>query len=263
MRYGKANGIRSAYPCAEDLRACGRFWNSPALDPSSSHSPATALSTSAVAALIPAYLERRHIAQVVRRTLPYVGEVLVIDDGSGDETADRAEAAGARVLRHARNQGKGAAIKTGFRDLVKRNFTHIMMLDADGQHLPEEIPRFLAEASQTDAQMILGSRMEDTSGMPPLRRLTNRAMSRVISRICRQPIPDSQCGFRLLHVDIVPFLFCPSNAYEYETEMLFIAARSGHRISSVPVSTVYADETSKIRPVRDSLRFARLVVRYL
>lgn len=212
--------------------------------------------------MIPAYLETRHIAQVVQRTLPFVGEVLVVDDGSNDGTTRLAEEAGARVLTHQHNQGKGAALKTGFRDLVKRNFSHVMMLDADGQHLPEEIPRFTEEAGRSNAQMIVGSRMADTSTMPPLRRLTNKGMSSVISRICRQPIPDSQCGFRLLHVDMVPFLFCPSNAYEYETEMLFIAARSGHRISSVPISTVYADETSKIRPLRDSLRFARLVLRY-
>ncbi len=217
----------------------------------------------AVAALIPAFLERRHIALVVERTLPHVGEVLVVDDGSTDDTRALAEAAGARVIGHPSNRGKGAALKTGFEDLLRRDFSHIVMLDADGQHRPEEIPRFIGEASRSGAKLILGSRMQDAKAMPPLRRLTNRGMSRAISYVCGQRIPDSQCGFRMLHRDVVPLLFCPSNAYEYETEMLFIAANAGHEISSVPVSTVYADETSKIRPIRDTLRFVRLVLRYL
>lgn len=216
-----------------------------------------------VAALIPAYLEHRHIAQVVERTRPHVAEVLVVDDGSADDTTRLAEAAGARVIRHSQNRGKGAALKTGLRDLLEKDFLYFAMLDADGQHLPEELPIFIEDASDSKAALVMGSRMQDAAAMPVVRRMTNRFMSRVISHICRQSIPDSQCGFRLIHREIAPLLFCRSDAYDYETEMLFIVSRAGYAISSVPVSTVYADETSKIRPLRDTLRFAKLVTRYL
>jgi len=216
-----------------------------------------------VAALVPAYLEHRTIAEVVRRTLPHVAEVLVVDDGSADDTTPLAEAAGARVIRHPRNRGKGAALKTGLQDLQEKNYTYVIMLDADGQHLPEEITSFIEEGNRRASALIVGSRMQDAAAMPLVRRMTNHFMSLFISAICRQSVPDSQCGFRMIHREIIPLLFCRSDAYDYETEMLFIVSRAGFAISAVPVTTVYADETSKIRPLRDAVRFARLVTRYL
>jgi glycosyltransferase involved in cell wall biosynthesis len=215
-----------------------------------------------VAALIPAYCEATRIAEVARRTLVQLDSVLVVDDGSPDATAEQAEAGGARVERHERNQGKGAAIKTGFRLLLETPVQYVLLLDGDGQHLPEEIPAFLAEANRSGAQMILGNRMHDLRTMPFVRKHTNLSMSWMVSKVCRQPIPDTQCGFRMLHRDVIPHLFCESNAYDYESEMLFLTARHGFRITSVPVSTVYGDETSKIRPIRDTIRFFKLLRRY-
>lgn len=215
-----------------------------------------------VAALIPAFREELHIGEVVRRALPQVNSVLVIDDGSPDATAAQARAAGAEVMVHPVNQGKGAAIKTGFRTLLAREIKYMLILDGDGQHLPEEIPRFLEEATASHAAFIVGSRMTDLETMPAVRKLTNRYMSWRISRACGQRIPDTQCGFRMIHREVVPHLFCESNNYDYETEMLLIAARQGFRISSVAVSTVYGEEKSKIHPVRDTIRFFQLMSRY-
>jgi glycosyltransferase involved in cell wall biosynthesis len=215
-----------------------------------------------VAALIPAYCEEKHIADVVRRAFAQLDTVLVVDDGSPDATAAEASKAGAQLLKHDANRGKGAAIKTGLRHLAERGFRWILILDGDGQHRPEEIPRFLAEAGRGPVLMLVGDRMAERHRMPPVRRATNRLMSSLISRICDQPIPDTQCGFRMLHRDVVPLLFCESDAYEYETEMLFRASGEGIRIASVPVSTLYGDEKSKIRPLRDTLRFIRLLFRY-
>lgn len=215
-----------------------------------------------VAALIPAFLEARQIADVARRTAVQLDCVLVVDDGSADATAENARSSGVEVIRHEVNRGKGAAIKTGLAELTKRGFEYVLILDGDGQHLPEEIPRFLAEANATQGHLIVGSRMSDTQAMPFVRRMTNRLMSAQISGLCAQPIPDSQCGFRMIHRNVAPELFCESNAYDYETEMLIIAARKGFRISSVPVSTVYGDEISKIHPIRDTIRFFKLVSRY-
>jgi glycosyltransferase involved in cell wall biosynthesis len=213
-----------------------------------------------VAAIIPAYREEKHIYDVVRRTLAQVDHVFVVDDGSPDQTTEKARQAGATVLEHGTNQGKGAAIKTGLHHAMA--FEGVMLLDGDGQHRPEEIPRFLNQTNQAEAHLILGTRMDDAKGMPIARKLTNRMLSWHISFLCGQTIPDTQCGFRLIRRDLALHFFCESNAYEYETEMLFIAARKGYRIVSVPVSTVYADEESKIRPVRDTIRFLRLIRRY-
>lgn len=215
-----------------------------------------------VAALIPAYREEKHIFDVARRALAQLEHVLVLNDGSPDATAEKAGKAGAEVISHEVNRGKGAAIKTGLRQLTARGFPYILILDGDGQHLPEEIPRFLEEANRTQSRFIVGNRMSDTRAMPFVRTMTNRFMSWQIGRVCRQSIPDSQCGFRMIHREVAPLLFCETDAFDYETEMLLIAARAGFKISSVPVSTVYDGEKSKISPVRDTVRFFRLMARY-
>jgi glycosyltransferase involved in cell wall biosynthesis len=215
-----------------------------------------------VAALIPAYYEEAHIQAVARRTLAQLDHVMVLDDGSTDRTADEAATAGAEVLRHEKNQGKGAAIKTGMRELTGRGFPFLMLLDGDGQHLPEEIPAFIEEVNRSGASFVVGNRMADTRKMPWVRRMTNKFMSSQISRLCGQDVPDSQCGFRLIHRDVIEHLYCDSNNYEYETEMLLIASREGFKITSVPVSTIYGEEKSKIHPVRDTIRFFKLISRY-
>src|SRR5437899_5005428 len=151
------------------------------------------------AAIIPAYREEKQIVDVVSRTRQQLDHVLVVDDGSNVQTAARAREAGAEVIVHPQNRGKGEAIKTGLRHWLDRQFTYVVILDADGQHLPEEIDRFVNAASTLDAQLFIGTRMNDLSGMPPLRRIVNRYMSKRISRTCGQKIPDTQCGFRMLH----------------------------------------------------------------
>ncbi len=218
-----------------------------------------------VAALIPAYKEERFIADVVARTRIHLPETLVVDDGSGDATADHARRAGAEVVVHATNQGKGMALQTGLRTLAERGADYILVLDADGQHLPEEIPRFLdAVAQHPECRMLLGNRMHHVETMPWNRLATNRFMSGQISLLCGQHIPDTQCGFRLLHRDLVPRLLTGDKAgrFDYETEMLVLTAWAGERIGAVPISTVYGEETSSIHPVRDTARFFKLMGRY-
>jgi glycosyltransferase involved in cell wall biosynthesis len=188
--------------------------------------------------------------------------VLVVDDGSNDQTAARAREAGAEVIVHPQNRGKGESIKTGLRHWLDRQIDYVVILDADGQHLPEEIDRFVNAASTLDARLFIGTRMNDLSGMPPLRRIVNRYMSKRISRICGQKIPDTQCGFRMLHGQLVPDLLGGANRFDYETEMLILASRKGYRIESVPISTVYCDEVSSIHPIRDTIRFFKLMRRY-
>lgn len=215
-----------------------------------------------VAALIPSYCEAAHIKEVAEGVRKYLDHVFVLDDGSPDATAEKAREAGVTVIRHEVNQGKGAAIKTGFRQVLEGGFLFGLILDGDGQHSPDEIPQFLEAANATQAHFLVGNRMSDTRTMPWVRKLTNNFMSRQISARCGQRIPDTQCGFRMIHRAVIPHLFCESNAYDYETEMLFIAAREGFKIHSVPISTIYGSEQSKIHPVRDTIRFIRLLQRY-
>lgn len=224
-------------------------------------------------ALIPAYQDEKHIGDIVRRTLERLDHVIVVDDGSTDQTGQRAREAGAEVITHNQNRGKGEAIKTGLTHLLAsastagdgtpRKLVWVSLLDSDGQHLPEEIDRFLAVAAvATQPTFLIGTRMNDLSKMPFVRRVVNRYMSDQISRLCGQEIPDTQCGFRMVNRQLVPALLGGGNRFEYETEVLIIASRGGYRVESVPISTVYSDEVSKIHPLRDAVRFFKLMRRY-
>jgi glycosyltransferase involved in cell wall biosynthesis len=228
---------------------------------------------SQTAAVIPAYQDEKHIGGIVRRTRERLNQVLVVDDGSSDHTAQRAREAGAQVIVHDQNRGKGEAIKTGLAHWLAaaspsgaqpdEEIAWAILLDSDGQHLPEEIDRFLtAAASVTHRTFLLGNRMNNTTEMPFIRRVVNHYMSRQISRLCGQEIPDTQCGFRMLNRQLVPELLGGGDRFDYETEVLIIASRKGYRIESVPITTVYTDQVSKIRPLRDAIRFLKLMWRY-
>ncbi len=230
---------------------------------------------SQIAAVIPAYQDERHIGDIVRRVRQQLDHVLVVDDGSTDRTPQRAREAGAEVIVHSENRGKGEAIKTGLGHWLAaatpssggfdREVAWAILLDSDGQHLPEEIDRFLAAAaSATRPSFFLGNRMNNVAGMPFIRRVVNRYMSRQISRVCKQEIPDTQCGFRMLDHQLIPQLLGPESVrgFDYDTEVLIIASRKGYRIESVPITTVYTDQVSKIRPLRDAVRFLKLMWRY-
>jgi glycosyltransferase involved in cell wall biosynthesis len=214
------------------------------------------------AAVIPAFNEEKHIGDVVRRTREQLDHVLVVDDGSSDETAGLAREAGAEVIVHPENRGKGESIKSGLRYWLERQLTWVVILDADGQHRPEEIDRLIRAAASDGASLLLGNRMKDISSMPLVRRWVNRYMSKKISRLCGQDIPDTQCGFRMLHRHFIPEVLTGTDRFDYETEMLIIASRKGFRIESVPISTVYSDEVSSINPIRDTIRFFKLIRRY-
>lgn len=217
-----------------------------------------------VAALIPCYFEARRIRDVAARVKQQLDRVLVVDDGSTDATESEARETGVEVIRHTVNQGKGAAIKTGLRALAERTgVEYVLILDGDGQHAPEEIPRFIAAANETKASMLVGNRMSDTRKMPFVRKMTNRFMSSQISKVCGQWVPDTQCGFRMIHRDLLQAMVeIATTKFDYETEQLVVASRRGCQIAAVPISTIYGDEKSKIHPVRDTIRFMEMMARF-
>ena len=212
-----------------------------------------------VAAAVPAYDAAPSIGAVVRGTLAILPEVLVIDDGSKDATADEARRAGASVVSFPENLGKGAALRHAFAILFERGVEAVVTLDADGQHLPDEIPRLLE--CMDDADLVVGGREHLFSGMSRLRRTSNRLSSMVISLVAGARLGDVQSGFRLYHRRVIERTGFPESRFDAESAVVVRAARHGLRIVSVPVRLGFADGrlTSHYRPIVDSLRIARAV----
>ncbi len=213
--------------------------------------------------VIPAHQEESRIGAVVRECLRSPVEVWVIDDGSKDETGRVAAEAGARVLSHPVNLGKGRAIRTALQEFRKEPRDYLLFLDGDGQHDPAAIPSFITRAESTGADIVLGNRMLLPLGMPPVRQLTNFVMSWLISQMAGQDIPDSQCGYRMLSRRFVEAFAPTTERFELESEMLIQAGRMGMDILSVPIPVIYAGESSHIDPVTDTIRFIRMVWQYL
>ena len=214
-----------------------------------------------VAAIVPALNEAATIREVVAGLRDHVEATLVVDDGSTDATASLAARAGAQVVAHGSNRGKGHAVRTGLAWATARGFTHVLLLDGDMQHLPSEAPR-LVEAARTGADVVLGQRRFSREGMPASRYHANRIGSRALSRLIGTRFEDTQCGFRLFRVDALRPLRLRATGYDIETEMLVKLARRGARFATVPVTAVYAGERSKLRPVRDTTRTCFLAVYY-
>jgi len=214
-----------------------------------------------IAAAIPAYQAAPSVGAVVRGVLRELPEVLVVDDGSTDATAAEARRAGARVLSFPRNRGKGAALAAAFRDLFARGFDGVLTLDADGQHLPAEIPKILAAAGEAD--LVLGIRDHLFAEMSPLRRASNRLSSRAISFAAGQCFTDIQTGFRYYSRRLIAEVGFPEARFEAESAVVVRAARRGFKVITVPVRLGFADgrTTSHYRPLIDSLRIAGAVTR--
>jgi glycosyltransferase involved in cell wall biosynthesis len=207
--------------------------------------------------VIPCLNEASSIGDVVTKTRSYLPTVVVVDDGSSDETSRLATQSGGLVLRHGSPQGKGVALATGLRWLDEKGFSWALTMDGDGQHATCDIPKFLDCAMQCGATLLVGNRMSEPAGMPWLRRNVNRWLSRRLSHLAGQPLPDSQCGFRLFQLGVWASLDLHTSHFETESEMLlsFIAARQ--KIAFVPVEVIYKTEQSKIDPIRDSWRWLR------
>lgn len=213
-----------------------------------------------VIAAIPAYNAARTIGEVVRRVMPYVHECLVVNDGSTDSTGAVACVAGAEVIAHSRNMGKGAAVRTALVHARGMACDYVVLLDADGQHDPDEIPGFVARARERQVDMVCGTRMANPRGMPWLRRATNRTMSWFVSWLCQVRLTDTQCGYRLLSARAARMIELHKDNFEVESEMLIQAVALGLSIDEVPIRTIYGeDHSSHIRPIRDTLRFMKLV----
>ena len=215
-----------------------------------------------VIAVIPAYNAESTIKLVVSKVRRKIERCIIVDDGSSDKTALLAKEAGAELLVHISNRGKGAAIKSAFEFLKKQDFKYLILLDADGQHEPGEALRFLQQAKRRYADVVCGNRMKNTNTMPKIRVKTNKIMSRITSWLCRTNLSDTQCGYRLLSKRAVNNIEIKKDNFEVDTEMLFQASKLGYRITEATISTIYTNNhSSHINPVKDAIRFLRLAIK--
>ena len=217
-----------------------------------------------VAVVIPAYNEAATIADIVRRARQQVERVIVVDDGSGDDTAARAEAAGAVVLRQADNRGKGASLWRGMRYAVERGADAVVTLDADGQHRPEDIPKLLAASRRWPGRPIIAARLERRAAAPPLRRFANGMADFWVSWAAGCPIPDTQSGFRLYPTEFLRRATGPEKGrrgFAFESALLIQAGRQRRYPEVVAIETIYPAHArpSHYRPWRDTLRIVDLV----
>lgn len=215
-----------------------------------------------IQAVLPAFNAAATVGQVVRRVLEFLPGVVVVDDGSTDPTHRAAEKAGARVLRHPINRGKGAALRTAFEILKSEPLDAVITLDADGQHDPSDIPRFLKAFRTTGADLIIGSRDSAFPAMSRGRRFGNRFSCSALAFFSGLRLPDSQSGYRLYSMPFVRHLRFRGDTYEAEMESLLQAAEQRARVETVPVRLVVADGRtgSHFRPWRDTYRICRCVV---
>ena len=202
------------------------------------------------AALVPAYQAAETVGTVVAGLMQHVSSVLVVDDGSTDETGAAAARAGAEVLRLAENSGKGSAIRAGLRRLLNTPATHVAFVDADAQHDPADLPALL-EAARGGEPFVIGSRMSQPEEIPPVRYRTNEIGSKILSRMTGHDIEDGQSGYRVIAADLLRTLSLSSKGYMIETEILLKAAPKIPRVKSVPVKAVYGGP-SHYRPFRDT-----------
>ncbi|MEW5895273.1 MAG: glycosyltransferase family 2 protein [Candidatus Omnitrophota bacterium] len=211
--------------------------------------------------LVPIYNEIETIGMVVESVLGKGLDVVVIDDGSTDGSGENARGRGAVVLSNDVRSGKGAALRRGFVYAIEKNYEGVITMDGDGQHDAKDIDKIIKAAEADPCSIVNGTRMTQVQDMPLLRRVTNRVMSWMISVVCKQRIPDTQCGFRYISADILRRIKLESSGYEIETEVLIKASYLKYPVYSVPVRTIYSIEKSNIDPVKDTIRFFKFFLK--
>ncbi|MHC1739595.1 MAG: glycosyltransferase family 2 protein [Anaerolineaceae bacterium] len=218
-----------------------------------------AVETPKILILIPAYNEHAHIARVVEEASLYL-PVLVVDDGSSDNTSEISQQNGAYVIRQEPNQGKGAAMVRGFEYALENGYEAVITLDGDGQHAPDEIPSFVNEFTRKHCDLIIGER--DFRKMPLIRMLSNSIGTRMISWAMGQYIPDNQSGYRLISAKLMQsMLSSHQHGFEFEVEMILRCVIENYKLNWVRIKTIYGDQKSHIRPIRHGLGFLMITLK--
>lgn len=219
--------------------------------------------TERIAVIIPALNAEPTLPRVVADARSQLEPVLVIDDGSRDATGEVARAAGAVVIRHEKNRGKGGALKTGFAWAMKNGFDGVITLDADGQHLATEIPKFVRERERSGADLIIGGRAHLFGEMLVRRRMANRFSAKCIAMTSGASITDSQSGFRFYSANLIRSVELRTDGFDMESEVIVRAGRRGLQVVTIPIDLGFVDgiATSHYKPVKDTIRIAWTVAR--
>jgi len=215
--------------------------------------------------LIPAYNAQETLGSVLKKIKPLKMDTIVVSDGSSDETKRVASENGAHLLEHPLNLGKGAALQTGFRYILQKDYQLIITLDADGQHDPSEIPSLLKIFQSVKPDILIASRAAEFGRMTFLRRFWNRLGVKAVARLCHSDITDSQSGFRLIRSKVLKEISLSTSRFETELELLIKACKKGFSVLSVPINTQKIDGTvsSHFRPVVDTWMVCKLFLRSL
>lgn len=213
--------------------------------------------------LIPVYNEAKTIGSLIAKITNMGMNVIVIDDGSQDNSGFIAKENGAIVLRRTKNRGKGASLRDGFKYILDKEYQAVIIMDGDGQHNPEDLPKFITKALSLKKGIIIGNRMSNAKNMPLARRLTNKFMSFLISAIIGQKIPDTQCGYRLITSSVLKNIKLTTSKYETDSEILIAAGQKGFTIDSINIETIYQRELSQIKPLIDTLRFIKFITKII
>ena len=208
--------------------------------------------------VIPAYNEEKYIKTLLNNLSGITKNIVIIDDGSRDNTYEIVKEMNIPVI-HQPHQGKGAALKTGFKYALEKEYEWVITMDGDGQHGWQDIPYFVEAMSKGKSDIIIGSRMDDIAGMPLVRKVTNKFMSRLLSWLIGSSISDTQCGFRAITSGVLKNVTLETSHYDTESELIMKAGRAGYNISSIPVKTIYNGSESHINKFLDTVRFIRLL----
>jgi glycosyltransferase involved in cell wall biosynthesis len=218
-----------------------------------------------VCILISAYNAEQTLGAVLEKIRPLTMNVIVVDDGSVDQTKRVALEYGVLLLEHPSNLGKGAALRLGFQYVLQKEYQVVITLDADGQHDPSEIPSLLRIFQSIKPDILIASRAGEFDRMTFLRRFWNRLGVKAVARLCHADITDSQSGFRLIRTEILKGISLLTSGYETELELLIKACKKGFNVLSVPTITPRVDgtESSHFRPVTDTWKECKLFLRML
>ncbi len=215
-----------------------------------------------IAILIPAYNEVDNIKNTLKNIDFNMGDIIVVDDGSTDNTGEIAKQEGVTVLRHPYNMGKGRAHRTGFKYISNNSsYDYLIAMDADGQHSPEEILLFEERINENKEDLIIGTRKLSLKDMPLLRYFTNFTTSFFVSLLCGKRVKDSQSGFRAIRTEVVKKVPLSTSRFQTESELTIKAARLGYKIGFLSIKTIYQKNgVSYIHPLKDTIRFILLAI---
>lgn len=211
-------------------------------------------------AIIPVYNEEKNIDSVVAKLRKYIGNILIVNDGSADDTLNRLmDIENIIILSNIKNRGKGHAIRKGLQYALKNKYDLAILMDGDGQHSPAEISKFISKSKDYD--LVVGNRMHNHSTMPFVRSFVNKLDSLIVSKIVNFDIKDVHCGYRAVKTNLVKKLNLKSDRYEIEAEIIINAVKNKAKVTDLNIGCIYLGKRSSINPITDTLRFIRLILK--